>query len=163
MGSRIINLSNSTAFFCSPWIRYTWEWVVTGSVVWTCPIAREPGTNLPKLPGTSLNGAIRYYAALSYGGDKIKCAGQGDEKKKEATAVNRIAPSVIPLAALQAKKGRKKGLWPRPQGFLMPVFLLFPVHSVAGPVWVTSPETLRDFGLVVGKTPKFEKVEWKYL
>ena len=30
-------------------------------------ICREPGTNLPKIPGTSLAGAARAYAALAYG------------------------------------------------------------------------------------------------
>jgi len=29
-------------------------------------IAREPGTNLPKIPGTSLAGAARSYAAMCY-------------------------------------------------------------------------------------------------
>ena len=29
-------------------------------------IVREPGTNLPKVPGTSLSGAIRQYAAYRY-------------------------------------------------------------------------------------------------
>src|SRR5687767_6672309 len=37
-------------------------------------IAREPGTRLPKIPGTSLSGAIRQYAAYRYG--KLGCAGQ---------------------------------------------------------------------------------------
>ena len=31
-------------------------------------IAREPGTRLPKLPGTSLGGAIRQYAAYQAAG-----------------------------------------------------------------------------------------------
>ena len=30
-------------------------------------IVREPGTNLPKIPGTSFSGAIRAYAAYRYG------------------------------------------------------------------------------------------------
>src|SRR5436305_7205059 len=30
-------------------------------------IAREPGTNLPKIPGTSIAGATRSYAAMRYG------------------------------------------------------------------------------------------------
>src|SRR5438477_12690797 len=46
-------------------------------------IAREPGTNLPKIPGTSLAGAARSYAAMRYG--KPEAAGQhkkfeGDRK-----------------------------------------------------------------------------------
>lgn len=38
-------------------------------------IVREPGTNLPKVPGTSLSGAIRQYAAYRY--ENPPCAGQG--------------------------------------------------------------------------------------
>ena len=40
-------------------------------------IVREPGTNLPKIPGTSLSGAIRQYAAYQLG--KPACAGQGQK------------------------------------------------------------------------------------
>ena len=42
-------------------------------------IVREPGTRLPKIPGTSLSGAIRHYAAYRYG--KKRCAGQGQEQE----------------------------------------------------------------------------------
>jgi CRISPR-associated protein Cmr4 len=37
-------------------------------------IVREPGTRLPKIPGTSLSGAIRQYAAYRNG--RRECAGQ---------------------------------------------------------------------------------------
>src|SRR4030088_512522 len=40
-------------------------------------ITREPGTNLPKIPGTSLAGATRSYAAMRYG----KPAAAGQHKK----------------------------------------------------------------------------------
>src|SRR6266566_6924431 len=43
-------------------------------------IAREPGTNLPKIPGTSLAGAARSYAAMRYG--KPDVAGQQKQFKK---------------------------------------------------------------------------------
>src|SRR5438309_9806358 len=43
-------------------------------------IAREPGTNLPKIPGTSLAGAARSYAAMRYG--KPEAAGQHKKMKK---------------------------------------------------------------------------------
>ena len=49
-------------------------------------IVREPGTNLPKLPGTSLSWACRAYAAMVPGrysrqenGRSNSCAGQGQE------------------------------------------------------------------------------------
>jgi CRISPR-associated protein Cmr4 len=40
-------------------------------------IVREPGTNLPKIPGTSLAGACRTYAAMQENGKFPHCAGQG--------------------------------------------------------------------------------------
>jgi len=40
-------------------------------------IVREPGTNLPKIPGTSLAGAARAYAAMQVNGKFPGCAGQG--------------------------------------------------------------------------------------
>src|SRR5437660_5139633 len=46
-------------------------------------IAREPGTNLPKIPGTSLAGAARSYAAMRYG--KPDVAGQQKRFKDEVT------------------------------------------------------------------------------
>lgn len=120
------------------------------------PIAREPGTNLPKLPGTSLNGAIRYYAALSYGGDKIKCAGQGDDKKGGHCG-KPDCPICYTFGSLTSENGHEKGALAATVRIFDARILLFPVYSVAGPVWVTSPETLRDFGWEVDKTPTFEK------
>ncbi len=46
-------------------------------------IAREPGTNLPKIPGTSLAGAARSYAAMRYG--KPEAAGQHKQFKGDRT------------------------------------------------------------------------------
>jgi CRISPR-associated protein Cmr4 len=43
-------------------------------------IVREPGTRLPKIPGTSLSGAIRQYAAYRNG--RRECAGQGKNHHK---------------------------------------------------------------------------------
>ena len=44
-------------------------------------IVREPGTNLPKIPGTSLMGAARSYSAMYYG--KPEAAGQHKKLKKD--------------------------------------------------------------------------------
>jgi len=43
-------------------------------------IVREPGTNLPKIPGTSLAGACRTCAAMQEDGRFPHCAGQGQAK-----------------------------------------------------------------------------------
>src|SRR5438876_2561634 len=46
-------------------------------------IAREPGTNLPKIPGTSLAGATRSYAAMRYG--KPEAAGRHNNFRGDRT------------------------------------------------------------------------------
>jgi CRISPR-associated protein Cmr4 len=49
-------------------------------------IVREPGTNLPKIPGTSLAGAARAYAAM---------------QARAATAACMTAPSALPSVSLK--------------------------------------------------------------
>ena len=104
-------------------------------------IVREPGTRLPKIPGTSLSGAIRSYAAHRYG--KRECAGQGVEKE------GRKSHCGLPTCPICYTFGSVKD----DSAFSGVVsigdarLLLFPVYSMVGPVWVTSPSILRDFGI----------------
>jgi len=104
-------------------------------------IVREPGTRLPKIPGTSLSGAIRSYVAHRYG--KRECAGQGVEKE------GRKSHCGLPTCPICYTFGSVKD----DNAFSGVVsigdarLLLFPVYSMVGPVWVTSPSILRDFGI----------------
>lgn len=106
-------------------------------------IAREPGTNLPKIPGTSLSGALRQYAAMRY--EKIKCAG------KDGHCGQPSCPICYTFGTAAGSAGRVNIFDAR--------ILLFPLHSLAGPVWVTSPQTLADFG-VLGQSVSGEKAKW---
>lgn len=104
-------------------------------------IVREPGTRLPKIPGTSLSGAIRSYAAYRYG--KRGCAGQGVEKDRRK---GHCGLSKCPICyTFGSVKGDSafSGVVSIGDARL----LLFPVYSMVGPVWVTSPSILRDFGI----------------
>lgn len=102
-------------------------------------IVREPGTRLPKIPGTSLSGAIRHYAAYRYG--KRDCAGQAGHCGR-------------PTCPICYTFGSISGAGEQQKSFAGVVsigdarILLFPVYSMAGPVWVTSLSTLEDFGIV---------------
>jgi CRISPR-associated protein Cmr4 len=108
-------------------------------------IIREPGTDLPKIPGTSLSGAIRSYAAYRYG--KIRCAGQGQEQKNEqgeTTADAHCGKNSCPICYTFGFTGKDES-----RAGAVNVFdaqlVFFPVHSMIGPVWVSTPQRLRDF------------------
>ncbi|MCB0047684.1 MAG: hypothetical protein KDD92_19840 [Caldilineaceae bacterium] len=103
-------------------------------------IVREPGTRLPKIPGTSLNGAIRQYAAYCYG--SLRCAGAGQGDGDKAHCRDEKCPICYTFGYLRGQDGGQSGTVNIGDARL----LLFPVYSLAGPVWVTSPTILREFG-----------------
>jgi len=95
-------------------------------------IVREPGTNIPKIPGTSLAGAARAYAAMQVNGKFPGCAGQGGHCGQ-------------PDCPICVTFGFSKGSGASFQGlaqFSDARLIFFPVHSLAGPVWVTCPEMI---------------------
>ncbi len=97
-------------------------------------IVREPGTRLPKIPGTALHGAIRQYAAYRY--ENLDCAGGGKNHTNECPVcytfghIKKSGGSEGQSGKVSVSDGR---------------ILLFPVHTLAGPVWVTSPAILCEF------------------
>lgn len=116
-------------------------------------IVREPGTRLPKIPGTALHGAIRQYAAVRY--DSLRCAGAGQEdqrKGKEGHHRDGQCPVCYTFGYLRGEDGGQSGVVSIGDARL----LLFPVHSLAGPVWVTCPSVLAEFG--VGTTDPGDQV-----
>ncbi len=100
-------------------------------------IVREPGTNLPKIPGTSIAGACRTYAAMQENGKFPQCAGQGGH------CGQLDCPICVTFGFAKGAGGGFQGL----AQFSDARLVFFPVHSLAGPVWVTCPDVLRDCGL----------------
>ncbi|MDZ7317494.1 MAG: type III-B CRISPR module RAMP protein Cmr4 [candidate division KSB1 bacterium] len=98
-------------------------------------IAREPGTRLPKIPGSSLHGAARAYAAYLYG--TPEAAGQSQEKI-DNPAQNPICYTFGYLKGKAMSSGVVNLFDAR--------ILLFPVHSMRGPVWVSTMGRLREAG-----------------
>lgn len=100
-------------------------------------ITREPGTNLPKIPGTSLAGAARSYAAMRYG--KPAAAGQqkklSDEQKK-----SKLCPIIYTFGAATEGGESKAGSVSLGDAHL----LFFPVYSMAGPLWVSTKERVQE-------------------
>jgi CRISPR-associated protein Cmr4 len=101
-------------------------------------IVREPGTRLPKIPGTSLSGAIRHYAAYRYG--KRTCAGQKGHCGLPTCPVCYTFGSIPGESDTQDAHAGVVSIGDAR-------ILFFPVYSMAGPVWVTSPSTLEDYGI----------------
>ncbi len=107
-------------------------------------IAREPGSNLPKIPGTSLAGAARSYAAMRY--EKLQCAGQGqgaEEKKKHCGSST--CPICYTFGNIRGTDGGNAGTVSLADAQL----LLMPVHSMTGPMWVSTKERLDAAGFDV--------------
>lgn len=122
------------------------------------PIIREPGTNIPKIPGTSLSGPARAYTAMhptinryiwkDSDGKKYSCAGRGEERPEEnyyghCGKVQPACPVCIPYGFSKGTGNSMQGL----AQFFDAHILFFSVASMAGPVWVTSPMALEGLGL----------------
>ena len=171
-------------------------------------ITREPGTNLPKIPGSSLNGVTRAYTAMAiqsenydapvkqngewvidYGkyrnwkyrqpdydfllnGNSIKyssdgkaiikqnmegplikkennkdiylsCAGKGADDGEGHCG----RPDCPVCVAFGFSKGKSGSSFQGLAQFFDGRILFFPVHSMVGPVWVTSPSVLESVGI----------------
>ncbi len=107
-------------------------------------IVRETGTNIPKIPGTSLMGASRSYASLIYG--KPEAAGQ---HKKLKTEQAQDCPIVYTFGTYN--NGNNDAVAGQ-QGKISisdAQILFFPVYSMAGPVWVSTSEILDSAGFQV--------------
>lgn len=113
-------------------------------------IVREPGTRLPKIPGTSLSGAIRSYAAYRYG--KRTCAG------KDGHCGQPTCPICYTFGSVKGEGSEHSFSGVVSIGDAR--LLLFPVYSMAGPVWVTCSPTLNDFG-IPGETDPGDKANWE--
>jgi CRISPR-associated protein Cmr4 len=125
-------------------------------------IMREPGTNLPKIPGTSLNGATRAYAAMATGrynrivqrtdGTEVStsCAGQGQsDELGVGHCGSPYCPICIVFGFARGTSGGFQGL----AQFTDARILFFPVHSLVGPVWITSPSVLNEHKVQASVTP----------
>lgn len=109
-------------------------------------IVREPGTNLPKIPGTSIAGACRTYAAMQENGKFPNCAGQGQPSEKgeyRGHCGQSNCPICVTFGFSKGEMGSFQGLAQFSDAWLV----LFPVHSLAGPVWVTCPDVLNEFSI----------------
>ncbi|WP_008309190.1 type III-B CRISPR module RAMP protein Cmr4 [Leptolyngbya sp. PCC 6406] len=117
-------------------------------------IVREPGTKIPKIPGTSLHGAARSYAAQMYG--TPEAAGQ-DQKGITDPETNPVCYTFGYLNSGSgddpSKPKKKEVAYSGVVNIFDAYVLLFPVHSMVGPVWVSTVERLEDAGFTVSTLP----------
>lgn len=126
------------------------------------PIVREAGTNLPKIPGSSLAGVARAYMAISTE-DKRACAGKGNDAEEYGAVAsgetesggvapetprpkNHCAESTCPVCMSFGYSTHRKSF----QGLIQFTdarVLFFPVYSLRGPMWITSPAALESAGV----------------
>ncbi len=115
-------------------------------------IVRDPVTRIPKVPGSSLAGVFRAYAAMAKG-KYPDCAGQG-QPQGDGTG-GHCGKADCPICTVFGFARGSAGGFAGLAAFSDAHVLLFPVASREGPVWVTCPmalrvlESLRAFPAVV--------------
>lgn len=131
-------------------------------------ITREPGTNLPKIPGTSLAGVTRAYTAMAAQSKNPVRMKYQRERYKENTKPDGTKEQIITYESCAGKgiddgeghcgepdcevcipfgfsKGKSNTSFQGLAQFFDARILFFPVHSMIGPVWVTGFSVLHDF------------------
>ena len=111
------------------------------------PILREPGTNLPKIPATTISGALRSYVTLYYS-DRLMRSGEDRPAKYCAEDASlrhcrQVDCPVCVLFGFPQSDPIRSGFSSMAQ-FFDARLMFFPVHTMAGPVWATSVSALRE-------------------
>jgi len=109
-------------------------------------IVREPGTNIPKIPGSSLHGAARAYAASFF--NRPSCAGQGVPKRNDTQqneqSDGHCGKEDCPVCYTfgYSKNTDEQSAYSGTVNVFDAEILLFPVHSLEGPVWISTKSRL---------------------
>lgn len=103
-------------------------------------VVRDPINNVPKIPGTSISGALKFFFDLALrnsGKTNICAATRGSDEKNEH---NRSECPVCAAFGYTTKKLSMQGILQFSDGDL----LAYPVNTIAGPVWITTAGRLCD-------------------
>jgi len=133
-------------------------------------IVRDPGTNIPKIPATSLEGCCRYYAYLKaienelFGGNDSKnhiaCAKGKEVKEKIKNKENRYSPCGNCVICITFGYSKKDESHQALALFTDARIFLFPVATMMGPVWVTCPMILKELNKSLDKIDNLEDDEF---
>jgi len=127
-------------------------------------IVRDPVTKIPKIPGSSLAGVYRTYAAMAQQeadpnrqlNNQLKpyypdCAGLGQPDKQDKQGQGgHCGQADCPICTVFGFARGRGGGFAGLAAFSDAQVLLFPVATREGPVWVTCPDALRLIGCEVG-------------
>ena len=110
-------------------------------------IVRDPATNLPKIPGSTISGNARYYSWLAYKSEgmdlNLGCSKgkhtPGGKNEEDSNACGKC-PICLTYGFIN-DKGAQSGL----AYFSDARILFFPVATMIGTVWVTSDEIVKEF------------------
>lgn len=105
-------------------------------------IVREPGTNLPKIPGSSIAGVCRHYAIHTLENNEERSRAEqcaADDHDCGTCTVCRVFGYATGDSKTGAAMGRVR--------FHDARLLAFPVRTMFGPCWVTTAELLGKAGL----------------
>ena len=103
-------------------------------------IVRDPATDVPKIPGTSIAGVIRAFAEIVKKEDKTK---DDSDKQLKGIEIEEVFGTENKQGALRFYDGQ---------------IILFPVSSIQGTVWITTKELL-EYWFVGIKDQDSNKIE----
>lgn len=122
-------------------------------------VVREPVTNVPKIPGTSLSGAIKFFLDLALRTDGVKSGVCASTKGSVRSHDRKTCPVCALFGYTPQERGSQEkseaGQEKSAQGILQfsdGVLLAYPVNTLVGPVWVTTaPRLAARLGLGSGE------------
>ena len=111
---------------------------------------------IPKIPGTSIEGTTRAYAALQF--NQPVCASK-DEHKKKCPKRNVNCPICVSFGYTDSELVDKPKSLQGLALFSDAKILFFPVASLIGPIWVTCPSRLKELNVDQAAWREFDESE----
>lgn len=114
-------------------------------------IIRDPGTNLPKAPGSSISGVCRNYTVYGLP-DEERLAAEACIRHTDDKVRNNCGDCVI-CKTFGYTSGKKRTSHIGLIKFFDAMIAAFPVATMCGPVWVTTSSILAGLGQTVQAPP----------
>ncbi len=114
-------------------------------------VVREPVTGIPKIPGTTLSGALKFFLDLKLRDEKLKddiCASTRGSSHTHDWRCCPVCYSFGYTPQMAKAGGPAAGAVNSAQGILQfsdALLLFYPVGSLCGPVWLTTKPRLKSF------------------